>query len=53
MRVDDDLVLLFAPLVLADVWVQVVVPAFSALLSDASWQLLSDQAPIFGAMLLD
>jgi hypothetical protein len=47
------LVLLLGPAILADVRVEVVVPALSALLSDAPRQLLGDVAPVFGAVLLD
>ena len=51
MSIDDDLILLISPLVLADVRVQVVVPTLSALLADAARQLLGDEAPVFGAVL--
>ena len=53
MSIDDDLILLISPLVLADVRVQVVVPTLSALLADAARQLLGDEAPVFGAVFLD
>ena len=53
MSIDDDLILLLSPLVLADVRVQVVVPTLSALLADAARQLLSNEAPVFGAVFLD
>ena len=46
-------VLLQCPLGLADVWVQVVMPALTALLADASWKALRDLSPVARAILSD
>lgn len=53
MRLDDDLVLFFGPFVLADVGVEMVVPALSALLADSARKVLGDEAPIFGSVAFD
>ena len=50
VQFDDEGILLDRPLALANVRVQVVVPSFAALLSDASWKALGDVGPVFGAL---
>lgn len=49
----DNSVLLLGPRGLLDLWVQVVVPALTALLADASLQVLGDHRPALGSVLLD
>lgn len=49
----DDPVLLLGPGGLLHLWVQVVVPAFAALLADATLQVLGDHRPALGAVLLN
>jgi hypothetical protein len=51
MSLDDSYVFLLRPLVLADIWIQVVVPSLSALLSYSSRQLLCNEAPVLGSVL--
>lgn len=51
MSLDDGMVFLLGPFVLADVRVQVIVPPLSALLANTSRQLLCDKAPVLRAML--
>lgn len=53
VRLNDDLILLLGPFVLADVGVEVVVPALSALLADPSGQVFGHEAPILGPVALD
>ena len=53
MKFQNSLVLLFRPSVLLDVRVQVVVPPLTALLADASGQVLSNLAPVLRTLLLD
>lgn len=53
VRVDDGLVLLRRPFVLLDVWIQVIVPALAALLTNAPGKGLCDVAPVFSAELTD
>ena len=48
-----DAVFFSSPLLLLDVWVQMVVPSFPALLANASWQLGSNATPILGAFAND
>lgn len=48
----DDPVLLLGPGCLLHLWVQVVVPAFAALLADTTLQVLGDHRPALGAVLL-
>ena len=45
---DDDFVFEFAPLVLLDVRVQVVVPPLSALLADPAFEALGNETPVLG-----
>jgi len=52
VRIQDDLILLLGPFVFTDIRVEVVVPALSALFSDAAGQLLGDEAPVFGAVFI-
>jgi hypothetical protein len=49
----EDPFFLSAPADLLDLRVQVVVPALTALLSDPSWEVLSDQSPLLGTVLVD
>lgn len=42
-------ILLFGPLVLLDIWVQMIVPSLTALLANSTWQGLSYVAPVFGS----
>ena len=53
MKSKNLLVLLLSPFVLLNVGIQVVVPAFSALLTYTPRQELSDLRPILGSVLLD
>jgi len=48
---DDGSIFLRRPLILLDAWVQVVVPPFTALLPNSSWQGFSDVAPVLGTEL--
>ena len=50
VQFDDLGVLLNSPLPLANVWVQVVVPALTALLANASRQAFGNLSPVFGAL---
>ena len=34
---NDSVILFFSPLVLLDIWVQMVVPSLTALLADSTW----------------
>lgn len=47
MRLNDSPVFFLSPLVLFDVWVQMVVPSLPALLANPAWEGLGDVAPIF------
>lgn len=49
----DDPVLLLSPRCLLHLWVQVVVPALTALLADTPLQVLGDDRPALGSILLD
>ena len=51
MKLDDQHILVHGPLALGDVRVQMVVPPFSALLSNSSWKAFSDMCPIFSTVL--
>ena len=53
MEFNDLNILLNGPLSLADVWVKVVVPPFSALFADATWQTLRYLGPVAGSVLCD
>lgn len=53
MGLDDGLVLVVGPAVLADVGIEVVVPAFPALFADPARQLLGYIGPVLGPILLD
>ena len=46
-------ILVDGPLGLVDVWVQVVVPAFTALLPDAAWEALGHLGPVAWSVLTD
>lgn len=47
------MVFFLGPPILLDVWVQVVVPALSALLPNSALQVVSDLAPVLGAIHFD
>lgn len=49
----DDSVLFLSPRRLLDFWVEVIVPSFAALLPDPSLEVLGNDRPAFGAVLLD
>jgi hypothetical protein len=49
----EALVFFESPLVLDDIWVKVVVPSFSALLSNSTRQVRSNEVPVLGTKLLD
>ena len=53
MRLDDGLIFLFRPTVLANARVEVVVPPFPALLANPTRQVLGNEAPVLGAVSLD
>lgn len=53
VRLDDRCVLLEGPLVLLDSWVEMVVPAFSALLPDAVVEVGRDHTPVSRPVLED
>jgi hypothetical protein len=53
MRQKEYPLFLVAPVLFLDLGVEMVVPAFSALLADATWQVLCDEGPFLGAVLLD
>lgn len=53
MRLVDDPVLLLGPRCLLHLWVEVVVPAFAALLADTTLEVLGDHRPALGSVLLD
>lgn len=52
MSFDNNLVLVFCPFLLADVRVQVIMPALTALLANASWQVLRNETPVLRAIIL-
>ena len=49
----EDPLFLTAPADLLDLRVQMVVPALTALLSDPPWEMLCDQSPLLGTVLVD
>ena len=49
VQLDNQHILLGSPLALADVWVEMVVPPLTTLLSDAAGQALGDLSPILGS----
>ncbi len=49
----NDSVLLFSPRRLFDVWIQMVVPALTALLANSSLQVFGNQCPTLRPVLLD
>jgi len=51
MSFNDCPVLLLSPSFLLDVGIQMIMPSFSALLTDATWQMFGNICPIFSAML--
>jgi hypothetical protein len=53
MGLDDCPIFLLSPLVLANIWIEVVVPSLSALLPYSSWELFGDGAPILGPVAFD
>lgn len=53
MRLVDDPVLFLGPRRLLHLRVQVVVPAFAALLANPTLQVLGDHRPALGSVLLD
>lgn len=48
----DDSVLFLSPRRLLDFWVEVIVPSFAALLPNPSLEVLGNDRPTFGAVLL-
>ena len=50
MEVQNFLVLFFGPPILFDVWVQVIVPTLSALLSDSAFEVVCNLTPVLGAI---
>ena len=50
MKLDNQAVLLNAPLPLADVWIKVVAPSLSALLTNATGKGLGHMSPILGTL---
>ena len=50
MELNDEHILLQGPLTLADVWVEMVMPSLSALLSNATRETLGHLSPVFGAL---
>lgn len=50
MKLEDFVVFIFAPAVFLDVWIQVVMPPLAALLSDSTFQVVSDLTPILSAV---
>ena len=49
VQLDNKHILLGSPLALADVWVKMVVPPLTTLLSDAAGKALGDLCPILGS----
>lgn len=50
VQLHDQRVLLNGPLALADVWVEVVVPPLTALLTDATWEAFGNMSPVLGTV---
>ena len=50
MKVKYLLVFFFGPTIFFDVWIQVVVPALSALLADSAFEIVCNLAPVLGAI---
>ena len=50
MKFHNQHVLVHGPLALGDIRVQVVVPSFTALLSDTTREALGDMGPVFGSL---
>jgi hypothetical protein len=50
MKIKYLLVFFFGPTIFLDVWIQVVVPALSALLADSAFEIMSNLAPVLGAI---
>jgi hypothetical protein len=50
---NDGHIFLLSPSLFANFRIQMIMPALSALLSDATWQLFRYEAPVFGAMTLN
>jgi hypothetical protein len=48
-----DPLFLFTPANLLNLRVQMVVPSFSTLLTDASWKILSDESPFLGSIFVN
>ena len=53
VEVENFLVFFIRPFVLLNIRIQMVMPAFSALLSNSARQELSDFAPVLGTVFLD
>jgi hypothetical protein len=53
MKLKNFNVLLFCPPILFDVGIQMVVPSFAALFTDATFQIKGNLTPISGARLVD
>ena len=53
MQLDNEHVFLHGPLALADVWIQVIMPSLSTLLSNAPWQALGHLGPVLGTLRRD
>ena len=53
IQLSDLNLLLFRPLVLFDLWVQLIEPSLSALLSNAAWDHIRDDFPVPFAVLSD
>ena len=53
VHLDDLDIFLPGPLLLGNVWVQVVVPSLSALLANSAWQALGNVGPIVSAIAND
>ncbi len=50
VKLEDFVVFIFAPAVFLYVWIQVVMPPLAALLSDSTFQVVSDLTPILSAV---
>jgi hypothetical protein len=50
MKIKYLLVFFFGPTIFLDVWIQVVVPALSALLADSAFEIVCNLAPVLGAI---
>jgi hypothetical protein len=53
MSKEQQPLLMISPLVFFDVGIQMIMPSFTALFSDPTWQILSDASPLLRAILLD